>query len=305
MNCSLAWELVCYRLETQSIVAIFKTSKMLNSLSKRLQLWSELMNRDFAVYASFLALDYREWLYKELYKYGAYFGIEEYINLYPGKILYAFFHYDLGIGIVTSRDPLTLDTDRVYLRIPTENHVNIVGHISSINGEERDQQIEDLTFAEDNLRDKDCGYSKFQYKNGKYIFVRLSKKNGITFPLKKVDSSLWDLVVDWLHKHFKIERIDVFYFTVKFTGRLLEGNILSTTDPDNIYNDEMSDISKTLSQGIMNYTLTKLKLCCPKNRIGIVELECGEIEVWFDIMNGEKIPFCESNFSESWSGFFI
>lgn len=284
MNSSLAWELVFYTARVPDVVSMFKTCRDLWLLSKREQLWTILLRRNFPTHASVVPPGCQKEWFCDLYQFGAYFAIDSHIHLWPARCLY-YAHFDVmghNLVVMTARNHESFKNGLVWARKVGVNYVGIANRWAVKQNTEAFETFKSL------LKTNPSEHSEFEFARDRQYFSRLpDDMNGALTKLKKYDDSPWDELVEWLHEHFEIEQIVIGPIACDFKGRLREGNILEVDDPDIPYHD-MKCISTALCETALTYSVRTEEQEDWRN-----ELLCQEVDMIFVSLNGEPIPFRE------------
>jgi hypothetical protein len=205
------WELICHKSETKDIVMIFSLSRAYFTLSKRVLLWITLMRRDFPEH--FCKNEQCEKWYKDLYQYGAYFGVRRAINLYPEKILYIAMedpYNHAGFGILTSR--VKTGFTRCWLRFPEQNFIGLLKVVKR----QKTSSTLNNSYAASVFETDGFNAIKRNFVRSSTFIYGLTK-------LKKYTNDDWKSVVEWIHKHFKVNLIDWQTGDITFYGELKDG----------------------------------------------------------------------------------
>lgn len=279
----VAWELVCYRLEIKDVVSLFRTCQDLRSLSKKQSLWSTLLQRDYPKHYRFASDCFHSWYYQDLRYFGAYWNISSIMTLHPGRILFAAPEQICGVD----RFYVFTSTERGFcehemLRFPGEQWVRIVRAQES-------SLLEQLT----------CKSTFSQSGSSReYIFIR-GKKLPKYYALQSIvrwDGSRFDAILDYLHKHFWIERINMHRGASNdeilwIKARLREGCLLGVPefDLDEEWRDDLTQTSATLASSITGYKVYKTQGHFDDYKVGEIH-STGPNSISFRCINREEIP---------------
>jgi len=282
----LVWELIAYRLEIQNVVSLFKTSRSLWPLSKRQNLWSYLMRRDFPEhYKQALPNELQTW-YQDLHQHGAYWCLTKKLPLYPSIPLCAVLDVGYTIphtiffgkyNVVTYRKREESTSGRYkFLRYPFQIFVDIVSE-DSLNGYERGA-VNEISLRK---------ISSFARKGTNFLFMRREEKTHIARcgPLKKLTISLWSDTIAWIHEHFLATEIHYKLFEVYFTGMLKPGVTLSDPYDEETSPGQFKELETTTR--LYNLYMNAGNPAIPK-RVCLTVAQGGEY--FFTAANGKSIP---------------
>jgi hypothetical protein len=276
----LVAELVCHSCRVPDMIALFKTCRELHSLSKRISLWSTLLRRDFPIHADVVPPGSQRTWFQDLYQYGAFFGIDTRIHLFPSKCVY--FAQFCNRFVMTSRKDEGFLNGRVWARKVGVNYVGIADRRQVKRNAEALETFEQL------LKTNPTEHSEFELDYDRHFFTRMrNDMNCCLANLLKYDASPWDELEEWLHEHFEIEKIVVDDCTCDFKGRLLKGNIVGSVDPSFSPRD-MEQISDAMCLTTLIYSIS-----ADRDSGWKAEMFCREIDATFITMNDEPIPFRE------------
>ena len=285
MNVSLAWELVCHRLDILAVVRLFQTCRDLRSLSRKEGLWSTLSQRDYPMHYLFVATCDHAWFYKDLYKYGAFWNIGKSIVISPGRPMFVAPVQNCGYDMVyISTNTVRGHCDHEMLRFPGEQWVRVI-HTKEIS---RDA-IKGLKSA-----------SIFFQSGREFVFIREKIPEAIPDcyelrPIKPWDGSRFEAILSYLHEHFMIERITMKYgawgkevFYIKATLR--KGHLLRVPfhDMDEEWRDDLVQISETLSGAATEYKVYQTQSHFDEYKCG--ELHSTATQICFRSVNQIELP---------------
>lgn len=284
-------DLVCYASAVPDMVSLFKVCRDFWSISKREQLWATLLRRDFPTHAEVVPPgSQREW-FCDLHQYGAYFGIDKRIHLWPNQCLYRV-HFnldDLDLVVMTARNHDHFKDGLVWARKVGVNHVGVADLVSVGSDLEAYEQFEDL------VRTRRSEHSKFELEESVCYFTRLPHDmDGTLTKLQKYDPSPWDELVAWLHEHFEVDQIVVGLDTCEFKGKLRKDRIL--TFHDHQLNEAQMTPERTRTMTITSMTYCILCEVTPEVWVQepeawMPELWCEDLQTTFVAINGKPVPF--------------
>ena len=284
-------DLVCYASAVPVMTSLFKVCRDFWSISKREQLWATLLRRDFPTHAEVVPPgSQREW-FCDLYQYGAYFGIDKRIHLWPNQCLYRI-HFnldDLDLVVMTARNHNDFKDGLVWARKVGVNYVGVANLVSVGSDLEAYERFENL------VRTRRSEHSKFELEASVGFFTRLPHDmDGTLTKLQKYDPFPWDELVAWLHEHFEVDQIVVGLEVCEFKGKLREGRLLT-------FSGYYYDCSQLLEQTILGTTKASMtySISCEEQEAWRPEMYCLELDATFIAVNGKPIPFQKEVDSDS------
>lgn len=267
MNDFTTWILTCHHLEIQDVVSLFKTCRLLRSLSERQSLWSFLMRRDFPEHHQILKLMNSDKSYKDLWHHGAHFAIDIHLYLYPEKIEYVVFsHYPSDLPyVMTTRKPCNHSGAQTCLRLPGQMFVRLEEYRKSKPFGMEDEYL--LVSCGRELRFGMGGDTDSTKRTSKLVKFRVST---------------WLPVVNWIHEHFDVEKIYHFEDRVHFRGQLYAGFSLEADDVDILQHATL------LYNTICDYYLVKTSGLDENKQV--VHLYCDYTGTFYDTVDGNNLP---------------
>jgi len=258
-----AWELISRHLNAPDICTVFIMRRSHRTLRERESLWRTLRKRDFPEHVNLCPAQENGIWYRDLYQYGAYFGLRRAVNLYPEKVLFTCFQpkgwrrqreSSFDFGVLTSR--VKTGFTRCWQRFPGQLDVSLVNP-SELESEEHEALLKMPQSSASALRDPSL-YN--------LLFVRLptgTNHKFKTFPLTRYDDSAYIPIVDWLHRHFFIALIDQQGGCITFFGKLRPGYELSCLQTNNRSDPEMKEWTAAIRHTTFKCTLSSSRLGVP------------------------------------------
>lgn len=274
----LAWELVCSYLKTTTMTAVFKTCRVLSTLSKRTNLWSVLMKRDFPEhYPLSEPKEHQAW-YQELYQFGAYFCIQSHVNLYPEIALYTTI-MELEFDNTTISTARTRkDSFHVFIRYPGQSFVLLTKKPKG-NKKFRKEVLTDPRMT-----------TTFRYEGLNILFIRtcLPQRHIPLVRFEKYDRARYDAVVTWLHQHFEVTRIYVNDGMVVALATMKYETYLGTTNPYHEMAPSLKELSKLYWSQLYEYRVYRIYSNRTKKFYSMLYAKAGKYG--YDLLNEKPIP---------------
>lgn len=280
------FDLVCYASAVPDMITLFKVCRDFWSISKRERLWATLLRRDFPNHAEVVPPGCQRAWFCDLYQYGAYFGIDSHIHLWPHRSLYKI-HFNMGrsdLVVMTARSHETFKDGLVWVRTVGVNYVGIASHSTVKQDPEAMKEFENL------VKTPGSGHSKFGFAGKKYYFTRLDHDmNGALARVLKYDASTWDDLVKWLHEHFAVTQIVVGARSCDFRGRLRkrrlpEFDYMDSEDPPR----DPEVLTLAMSASFLDYSVGPVE-----DEDWDAEISCPHLDLRVIGINGTPVPFRE------------